>query len=78
MDADRRSDPAHEDPLPDMTQALDAIGREYPGWHAWPAVFGGLVYARRPRTSPSLVVRATTAGGLRRAIEDAERARGLR
>ena len=30
---------------------------EFPHWHVWRGVCG-LVYARRPRTSPPLVVRA--------------------
>jgi hypothetical protein len=38
----------------------------------------GLVYARRPRTSPPLVVRAISAADLRHAIEAAEAERGLR
>jgi hypothetical protein len=37
----------------------------------------GLVYARRPRTSPPLVVRAFTPTDLRHAIEAAETERGL-
>lgn len=32
---------------------------EFPHWHVWRGVCG-LVYARRPRTSPPLVVRRTT------------------
>jgi hypothetical protein len=58
--------------------SLAAINRDYPGWHAWPAVLAGLVYARRPQSTPPLVVRSVTAEGLRQAIEDAERERGLR
>jgi hypothetical protein len=58
--------------------SLAAINRDYPGWHAWPAVLAGLVYARRPQSTPPLVVRSVTAEGLRQAIEDAERQRGLR
>jgi hypothetical protein len=57
--------------------ALAEVDRDYPGWHAWPGVLGGLLYARRPRSSPPLVVRSTTAEGLRLAIEDAETQRGL-
>ena len=49
-----------------------------PGWHAWPAALAGLVYARRPRTSPPLVVRATSVNQLRTEIENAEQERGLR
>ena len=62
----------------ERARALAEVDRDYPGWHAWPAVLAGLVYARRPRSSPPLVVRSATVGGLRKAIEDAERERGLR
>ena len=59
-------------------RALAEVDRDYPGWHAWPGVLGGLLYARRPRSSPPLVVRSTTTEGLRLAIEDAGAQRGLR
>jgi hypothetical protein len=62
----------------DLASALAQVGRDYPGWHAWPAALAGLVYARRPRTSPPLVVRATSVNQLRTEIENAERERGLR
>jgi hypothetical protein len=62
----------------ERARALAEVDRDYPGWHAWPAVLAGLVYARRPRTSPPLVVRSTTIDGLRQKIENAERERGLR
>lgn len=62
----------------ERARALADIDRDYPGWHAWPAVLAGLVYARRPRTSPPLVVRAATTTELRQAIEAAETQRGLR
>jgi hypothetical protein len=42
------------------TRSLREVERDYPGWQVWPAVLGGLVYARRPQTSPPLVVRAVT------------------
>ena len=58
-------------------RALAEMARDYPGWETWPGV-SVLVYARRPRTSPPLVVRATTTGELRQAIESAEIERGLR
>ncbi len=58
--------------------ALAEVARDYPGWETWPGVLAGVVYARRPRTSPPLVVRAITPDGLRQAIEDAETERGLR
>jgi hypothetical protein len=61
-----------------LTHALREVERDYPGWQAWRAVLAGLVYARRPRTSPPLVVRAGTTDELRQAIEAAEAERGLR
>jgi hypothetical protein len=61
----------------DHARALAEVDRDYPGWHAWPGVIGGLVYARRPQSSPPLVVRSTTTDGLRQAIEAAETQRGL-
>ena len=63
---------------PQVAEALADIGRDYPPWHAWRGVLGGLLYARRPRTSPPLVVRAITTDDLRQAIEAAEAERGLR
>ena len=59
-------------------RALAEVERDYPGWHAWPGALAGVVYARRPRSTPPLVVRATSAGDLRHAIEAAEAERGLR
>jgi hypothetical protein len=61
----------------DRARALAEVDRDYPGWHAWPGVLAGVVYARRPRSSPPMVVRAVTTEELRLAIEDAERERGL-
>jgi hypothetical protein len=62
----------------ERARALAEVERDYPGWQAWPAVLAGLVYARRPRSSPPLVVRAITTDDLRQAIEAAEAERGLR
>jgi hypothetical protein len=59
-------------------RALAEVEHDYPGWQAWPGMFAGVVYARRPRTSPPLVVRAITPERLRQAIEAAETERGLR
>jgi hypothetical protein len=61
-----------------LAAALAQVDRDHPGWHAWPGVLGGLVYARYPGTSPPVVVRAVTVDGLRQAIEDRERQWGLR
>lgn len=62
----------------DQAAALAEIDRDYPGWHAWPGVLAGVIYARRPRSTPPMVVRSTTTEGLREEIEAAERERGLR
>src|SRR5262249_9627165 len=43
---------------------------------AWPGVLAGVVYARRPRSSPPLVVRAISPADLRHTIEAAEAERG--
>lgn len=60
----------------EQTRALADVDRDYPPWHTWEGVFG-LLYARRPRTSPPMVVRAVTPNALRHAIEAAEQERGL-
>ena len=44
---------------------------EFPHWHVWRGVCG-LVYARRPRTSPPLVVRADNPADLLAQIRQAE------
>jgi len=63
---------------PDERRAgLVAIGHDFPPWQAWEGVIAGLLYARRPGCSPPLVVRSTTAAGLRHEIERAEEERGL-
>jgi hypothetical protein len=62
----------------DRGPELAAIDRDYPPWHAWQGPLGGLLYARRPMSSPPMVVRGATADALRQAIERAERAQGLR
>lgn len=47
----------------------DAV--EFPHWHVWRGV-SGLVYARRPRTSPPVVVRAENVADLSDQIRRAE------
>ena len=44
---------------------------EFPRWHVWRGVCG-LLYARRPRTSPPVVLRAEDAVDLRDRIRRAE------
>jgi len=62
---------------PDPDAALVAVAAEFPGWHPWRGI-GGLVYARLPRSSPPIVVRAHNISTLRIrvALKDAE-LRGL-
>jgi hypothetical protein len=78
MAATDRHEPGHEDPGAERRRALAAVDRDYPPWHAWPGVLAGVLYARRPGSSPPMVVRATTLDGLREEIERAEQERGLR
>jgi hypothetical protein len=66
------------DSIRERPRALAAIAHEFPPWHAWEGAIAGLFYARRPNSSPPMVVRSTTTDGLRREIESAERERGLR
>jgi hypothetical protein len=69
---------SHFEPADDERRiTLAAINGSYPPWHAWEGVIAGLLYARRPNCSPPLVVRSTTAAGLRHEIERAEIERGL-
>ena len=62
----------------ERARALAEVERDHPGWHAWPGVLAGVVYPRRTRSSPPLVVRAINPADLRHAIEAAEAERGLR
>jgi hypothetical protein len=41
------------------------------GWECWVGI-SGLLYARRPRSSPPIVVRDTTAEGLAAKVAEAE------
>jgi hypothetical protein len=50
---------AHAPPaLAEETPDWWAYAAQYPRWHVWRGV-AGLLYARRPRTSPPWIVRAT-------------------
>jgi hypothetical protein len=62
----------------DRARALAEIAGDYPGWETWRGILAGVVYARRPNSSPPMVVRSVTPEGLREAIETAEKERGLR
>ena len=52
--------------------ALAGVEAAHPGWHCWPGVIPPLLYARRPNSSPPMVVRADTLQALSEAIEAAE------
>jgi hypothetical protein len=59
----------HEDPEP--VPGWWPYQAEFPDWHVWRGV-GGILYARRPRSSPPKVVRAATPSKLRDQIRAAE------
>jgi hypothetical protein len=59
-----------------IADALRQVEADYPAWHAWPGIPAGLVYARRSRTSPPAVVRASTVAELRRQIAQWEASHG--
>ena len=69
---DHASQPA---PAACPAEVLAQVERDHPGWHAWAGVIPHLYYARKVRSSPPMVVRATTPEGLPAAIESAERDR---
>ena len=52
-------------------QARGTTHEDVPDWHVWQGVCG-LVYARRPRTSPPVVVRGEDAVDLRNQMRRAE------
>jgi hypothetical protein len=54
----------------DRARALAEIQAET-GWQTWAGV-GGVLYARRPNSSPPKLVRAADAAGLREQIEAAQ------
>ena len=59
----------------DRARALAGVEAAHPGWHCWPGVIPPLLYARRLRSSPPMVVRAATLEALAEAIERAEAGR---
>lgn len=48
----------------DGDPTLDDVWREFPGWEVWQGI-AGLVYARKPLTSPPVVIRAEDPADLR-------------
>ena len=63
-----KDDPTHA-PASDPLRPLR--GKLPWGWEAWVGI-SGLLYARRPRSSPPIVVRDTTAEGLAAKVAEAE------
>jgi hypothetical protein len=60
-----------EDPEATVAGWRASLAREFPRWYVWQGV-AGHYYARVPRTSPPLVVRALNAEDLRGEISRAE------
>jgi hypothetical protein len=68
---DDEQPPARPEALHEDVPGWWPYAAEFPQWHVWRGV-SGLVYARRPRTSPPLVVRGEDAVDLRDQIRRAE------
>lgn len=67
MECDTASGPAAVDETPDWWP----YAHQFPHWHVWRGV-AGLLYARRPRSSPPKVVRGKDMTALRDRIMQAE------
>ena len=67
MECDTASGPAAVDEAPDWWP----YAQQFPHWHVWRGV-AGLLYARRPRSSPPKVVRGKDLTTLRDRIIQAE------
>ena len=59
-------------PTESIAAGLRRLEEDFPGWHAWMGVPAGLLYCRRPRSSPPVVMRSSTVAGLRQQIEQWE------
>jgi hypothetical protein len=68
---DNEQPPAWPEALHDDVPDWWPYAAEFPHWHVWRGVCG-LVYARRPRISPPVVVRGEDAVDLRDQIRRAE------
>ena len=73
MNEDATGNPRNRDDV--LREVLAAVQAAHPGWLCWPGVLPPLLYARRPRSSPPMVVRAATPKALAEAIERAEAGR---
>jgi hypothetical protein len=56
---------------PNIPPELATALRRFPAWHYWKGV-SGLYYARRPKSSPPIVLRHETAAGLAALIAEWE------
>jgi hypothetical protein len=63
---------AHDPARRAAADPLTELRGRFPGWQAWRGV-SGLLYARRLRTSPPVIVRAATAADLAARITEHER-----
>jgi hypothetical protein len=67
------NDPASPQSAPH--DPLTVLRGQFPGWEAWTGV-GGILYARRRKTSPPVVLRSADAEDLARQVREHERQRG--
>jgi hypothetical protein len=67
-----------ENPNGSAADRLAEVEAVYPAWHVWEGVIAGVLYARKPMSSPPRVVRAASVAGLMQAIEADETAHGER
>jgi hypothetical protein len=58
-----------------LCATLQRIEHDHPYWHTWVGV-SGLLYARRPGSSPPVVYRATESAELEARISEHEARRG--
>jgi hypothetical protein len=67
-----RNSASHQPPAYQPRDPLAPLYGKLPrGWEAWTGV-GGLLYARRRRSSPAVVLRSTSAEDLARQVRDHE------
>jgi hypothetical protein len=59
----------------ELKAALAEVEAAHPGWRCWPGVIPPLLYARRPNSSPPMVVRASTPQALSEVIGAAKTVR---
>jgi hypothetical protein len=61
-----------ENPTNEIIETLEDVEKVFPAWHCWAGVIAGILYARRPLTSPPAVVRDVTVAGLVQQIRNWE------